>query len=107
MRGVGWCAQSTDVDDALFRLRSVSGEVAEFPSQRSHLVSIARMTVKNIKVTIAAAYVVIVVAAALVGGVTSRSGWTAVIALALLPAAAMVKLWNDAPMTGLSRAGRR
>jgi hypothetical protein len=53
------------------------------------------MRLKKIKVMIAAAYVVIVVVAGLAWGLTSTSGWTALTALALLPPAAMLWLWND------------
>jgi hypothetical protein len=57
------------------------------------------MRLKNIKVMIAAAYVVIVMAAGLAWGLTSTSGWTALTALAVLPAAAMLWLWNDPTQT--------
>jgi hypothetical protein len=57
------------------------------------------MRLKNIKVMIAAAYVVTVVGAGLVSGMTSPSGWTSLTALALLPAAAMLWVWNDPRQT--------
>jgi len=60
---------------------------------------------KNIKVMIAAAYVVMVVVAGLVGGLTSPSGWTALTALALLPAGAMLTLWHD-PTQAIQQARR-
>ena len=61
------------------------------------------MRLKNIKVTIAAAYVVIVVVAGLAWGLTSTSGWIALAALAFLPPAAMLWLWND-PVETLSES---
>lgn len=61
------------------------------------------MRLKKIKVMIAAAYVVIVVGAGLAWGLTSTSGWAALTALALLPPAAMLWLWND-PVQTLSES---
>ena len=57
------------------------------------------MQLKNIKRTIAAAYVVVVMVAGIASGLTSPSGWTAVTALALLPAAALLQLWRDPSQT--------
>jgi len=61
------------------------------------------MQLKNIKGTIAAAYVVTVVLAGVVGGLKSPTGWTALTALALLPAGAMLTLWR-APTQTLSES---
>ena len=61
------------------------------------------MHLKNIKVTMAAAYVVMIVVAGLVSGLTSPSGWTALTALALLPAGAMLTMWHD-PTPTMSEA---
>ena len=57
------------------------------------------MKLKNMKLSLAAAYVIAVVGVAVVSGVTSGAGLVAFGALALLPAAALVALWNDPPQT--------
>ena len=57
------------------------------------------MTLKNMKLTMAAAYVIGVAGVAVAIGVTSGAGVVAFSALALLPAAALVALWNDPPQT--------
>ena len=57
------------------------------------------MQLKNIKRTIAAAYVAVVMVASIAIGVTSPSGWVAIVALALLPAAALLQLWRDPSQT--------
>jgi hypothetical protein len=62
------------------------------------------MRLKNMKVIIAAAYVVMVVVAGLVSGVTSPSGWTVLTALALLPAGAMLTLWHDPAQQTMSES---
>jgi hypothetical protein len=61
------------------------------------------MTLKNMKLTLAAAYAVGVGVVAVATGVTSPGGWVVFGALALLPAAALVALWND-PKPTLSEA---
>jgi hypothetical protein len=57
------------------------------------------MNLKNLKRTLAAAYVVGVGGIAVVTGVTSGAGLVAFAALALLPAGALLALWNDPPQT--------
>ena len=57
------------------------------------------MQLKNIKVTIAVTYVVTVALAGVAGGLRSPSGWTALTALALLPAGALLTLWRDPTQT--------
>jgi hypothetical protein len=57
------------------------------------------MTLKNMKLTIAAAYVVGVAGVAVATGVTSGAGLVAFVALAVLPAGALVALWKDPPPT--------
>jgi NAD(P)-dependent dehydrogenase (short-subunit alcohol dehydrogenase family) len=53
------------------------------------------MTLKNVKYTIAAAYMLGIGGVALVTGVTSGAGLVTFAALALLPAGALIVLWND------------
>ena len=53
------------------------------------------MQLQRIKHAVAAAYVVAVVAIALIVGVSSIAVWVAVIAAALLPAGALLTLWKD------------
>lgn len=57
------------------------------------------MNLKNLKLTLAAAYVIGVGVVALAIGVTSGAGLVAMAALALLPAGALLALWNDPPQT--------
>ena len=57
------------------------------------------MTLKNMKLTLAAAYAVGIGVVAVVTGVTSPGGLVVFGALALLPAAGLVALWNDPPET--------
>ena len=57
------------------------------------------MTLKNVKHTLAVAYAVGVGGVAVATGVTSLGGLVVFGALALLPAAALVALWNDPPQT--------
>ena len=57
------------------------------------------MTLKNVKLTIAAAYAIGVAGVAIATGVTSPAGLVVFGALALLPAGALVALWNDPPQT--------
>ena len=52
------------------------------------------MQLQNIKIFVVAAYVVAIGVAAVVSGVTSISGRLALAALAILPAFALVRLWN-------------
>jgi hypothetical protein len=57
------------------------------------------MTFKNVKRSMAAAYAVGVGVLALATGVTSGAGLVAFAALALLPAGALLALWNEPPQT--------
>jgi hypothetical protein len=57
------------------------------------------MTLKNMKLTLAAAYAVGVGGVAIATGVTSAGGLAVFAALALLPPAALVALWKDPPQT--------
>jgi hypothetical protein len=57
------------------------------------------MTLKNMKLSLAAAYAVGVGGVAVATGVTSPGGLAVFAALALLPPAALVALWNDPPQT--------
>jgi hypothetical protein len=57
------------------------------------------MTLKNVKLTLATVYAVGVAGVAIATGVTSPGGLVVFAALALLPAAALVALWNDPPQT--------
>lgn len=57
------------------------------------------MTLKNVKRSLAAAYAVSVGALALAIGVSSGAGLVAFAALALLPAGALLALWNEPPQT--------
>jgi hypothetical protein len=69
------------------------------------------MTLKNVKLTLAGAYAIGVAGVAVATGVTSVGGLVVWGALALLPAAALVALWNDPPQTMSetihSQTGRR
>jgi hypothetical protein len=64
------------------------------------------MQLKNVKLVIASTYVVAVVGAGFASGLASPSGWTAVVALAFLPAAALLRLWNDPTPTMSERIQR-
>lgn len=57
------------------------------------------MHLQNMKVTIAAVYVAIIGAAGVAGDITSPSGWALLSGLALLPAVAMLTLWNHPSQT--------
>jgi len=57
------------------------------------------MNLKNTKLSLAAGYVVLIGAAAALSGVTSGAGLVAFAALAVLPAGALLALWNDPPQT--------
>jgi hypothetical protein len=57
------------------------------------------MKLKNIKDGVVAAYLLAVGGVAVVSGVTSGAGLVAFGALALLPAGALLALWNDPPQT--------
>jgi hypothetical protein len=57
------------------------------------------MTLKNVKFSLAAGYAASVGILALVTGVSSGAGLVAFAALALLPAGALLALWNDPPQT--------
>jgi hypothetical protein len=57
------------------------------------------MTLKNVKLTLAVAYAVGVGGVAVATGVTSPGGLVVFASLALVPAAALVALWNDPPAT--------
>ena len=67
------------------------------------------MTLNNMKLGMAAGYVIAVSGAALAIGVTSGAGLVAFAALALLPAGALLVLWNDPPqsMSETIRTARR
>ena len=67
------------------------------------------MRLQNIKMALAAAWVVIAVIVGLVFGVTSAGGLVALVALGLLPPLAMLLLWNDPSQTmseSISKARR-
>lgn len=53
------------------------------------------MQLTNVKITVAAMYIAVVGAAGVAAGVTAPAVWVALVALALLPALAMLTLWND------------
>jgi hypothetical protein len=57
------------------------------------------MNLNNLKRTLAAAYVIGVAGVAVATGVTSPAGLVVFGALALLPAGALLVLWNDPPQT--------
>jgi len=57
------------------------------------------MTLNNTKLTVAAAHVVVVGGLAVLSGVTSSAALVAFAALAVLPAGALLVLWNDPPQT--------
>jgi hypothetical protein len=57
------------------------------------------MNLKNVKLTLAAAYVVGVGGVAVATGITSGAGLVVIAALAILPAGALLALWNDPPQT--------
>ena len=61
------------------------------------------MQLQKIKVVLAAMYVAVIGAAGVAGGVASPSGWVALGGLALLPAFAMLTLWNH-PTQSLSES---
>jgi hypothetical protein len=63
------------------------------------------MQLKKIKTIVAAAYVVAVIIAAALSGVTSTLGWIALTALTLLPATALLMLWNH-PTPSMSESIR-
>ena len=68
------------------------------------------MQLQNVKVAVALAYVLLIVAAGIVTRTTSPAVWTALVAFALLPAAAMLTLWNHPSPTlseSISAARRR
>jgi len=68
------------------------------------------MQLQNVKVAVALAYVLVIVAAGIVTRTTSPAAWTALTAFALLPAAAMLTLWNHPSPTlseSISAARRR
>jgi hypothetical protein len=57
------------------------------------------MQLHDVKVVIGAMYVAGIGAAGLAGGVASVAGWFTVGSLALLPALALMALWNHPPQT--------
>jgi hypothetical protein len=57
------------------------------------------MNLNNVKLTVAAAYVIGVGGVAVASGVTSPVGLIVFAALALLPAGALLALWNDPAQT--------
>ena len=57
------------------------------------------MTLKNTKLMLAVAYVVLIGGIAIFSGVSSGAGLAAFAALAVLPAGALMVLWNDPPNT--------
>jgi hypothetical protein len=65
--------------------------------------TLSRMTLNNVKLTLAVAYAIGVGGVAVATGVTTPAGLVVFGALALLPAAALVALWND-PQQTLSEA---
>ena len=67
------------------------------------------MTLKNVKLIVVAAYILTVAAGAVASGVTSGAGLIVFTAVALLPAGALLTLWNH-PTQSLSetiQAARR
>ena len=68
------------------------------------------MQLQNVKFVVAAAYVLAIAAAGAATGATSPAAWTALAAFALLPAGAMLSLWNHPSPTlseSISAARRR
>ena len=63
------------------------------------------MTLSNLKFALAGGYVVVIAGVALLSGVTSSVGLVAFGALALLPAGALLVLWND-PQQSMSETIR-
>jgi hypothetical protein len=57
------------------------------------------MTLKNIKSSVAAGWVVAVGAAGFVAGVTSSSGWLALAGLAVVPPIVMMRFWQQPDQT--------
>jgi len=57
------------------------------------------MTLQNIKVVLATAYVAVVGASGLLGGVRSVAGWGALATVALVPSVSMLILWKHPPQT--------
>jgi hypothetical protein len=67
------------------------------------------MEFKNLKVVVAVAYVILVGAVGAIVGVSSNIAWVLLAGLALLPAIAMLALWNDPEPTmseSIARARR-
>ena len=61
------------------------------------------MQLQNLKVILAAMYVVVIGAVGVAAGVTSAPGWAAIGGFALVPAFAMLMLWKH-PSQTLSQA---
>jgi hypothetical protein len=61
------------------------------------------MPLQNIKLVLAAIYVAVIGAAGLAAGVTSPAAWAVLSGLAVLPAVALLTLWNH-PTQTLSEA---
>lgn len=57
------------------------------------------MNLNKVKLTVVAAYVIGVAGVAVASGVTSPAGLIVFAALALLPAGALLALWNDPAQT--------
>jgi hypothetical protein len=57
------------------------------------------MKLQEIKRTISAAWVLVVVVVGLIAGVTSPAALVALAALGLLPSLALLLLWNEPPQT--------
>ena len=55
------------------------------------------MRLKNIKILLVATYGVAIAVGGALAGVSSASGWIALAALILLPAAAVLTLWKEEP----------
>jgi hypothetical protein len=67
------------------------------------------MRLKDIKMTLAAVWVVVAIIVGIVAGVSSSGGLLALVALGLLPPLAMLLLWNDPDQTmseSISKARR-
>ncbi len=68
------------------------------------------MPLQKVKVVVAVAYVLAIAGAGVAIGTTSPAAWTALAAFALLPAGAMLSLWNHPSPTlseSISAARRR